>query len=126
MSDVMYDKALFQVAHKRFMLDPKALTDADIAQLAIVDPTLVDRARAKRAGYVEADDAEMQALRKKAISCAAFHEWERDYLSPILATYRHKAEQQQTRNDDLETRVRSLEGRILELEAQQVIARVDR
>ena len=50
-----FDRKLFEDAHAKFIDDATKLTDSDIAQIAIVDPKLGERARARRAGYVPAD-----------------------------------------------------------------------
>ena len=49
-----YDPLAFQAAHQRFLTDVNNLTDDDLEQFAIVDPKLAERARARRAGFVEA------------------------------------------------------------------------
>lgn len=62
---MMYNPVTFHEAHKKFLTDAKTLTDDDLAQFAIIDPKLAERARAKREGYVEADpdiDADKRLL----------------------------------------------------------------
>jgi hypothetical protein len=52
-----YDPQALKAAHTRYLTEPKGLTDDDLAQFAIVDPTFAERARAKRAGFVEGTTA---------------------------------------------------------------------
>jgi hypothetical protein len=109
----VYNSGAFAVAHKKFLNDPKTLDESDLEQFAIVDPAFADRARAKRAGFVEAADADTPTL-ARPMTGQAFVDWYRDDLSPILATYRHKAATMQARLD-------ALEARLLELEAQGAV-----
>jgi hypothetical protein len=97
----MYDRKLFHVAHGRYLLEPKALSDDDIQQLSLVDSILGDRARARRAGVLEVPDTKFP---RGPLPARAFGNWLKDYLAPILATYRHKNNQQDARLDALEQR----------------------
>jgi hypothetical protein len=108
--DVVYDSKGFEAAHHRFLTEPKALTDADLAQFALVSPKFADRARAKRAGFVEAEDATQQKFGKQPLPYKAFMDWIGDYLGPILATYRYKSRQAEARREALEQRVATLES----------------
>ena len=103
-----YNRKLFQVAHGRYLLEPKALTDDDIQQLSLVDPMLGHRARARRAGVLEAPDTEFP---RGPLPARAFGNWLKDHLAPILSTYRHKDNQQAARLDALEARLHALEQR---------------
>lgn len=107
-----YDKELFQLAHTRFLLIPKELTDRDLEQLAVVDKKSAERARATRAGFVEAEDDDDKKLAKLTVSQRDLLSWQKDVVQPLLSTYRHRL-------DEAMTLIRSLEGRVLELEAQQ-------
>jgi hypothetical protein len=106
-----YDKTLFDAAHTRFLVEPKSLTDDDLTQLAVIDPRLAERARAKRAGFVEADD-DWRTLAKKTVSFKGLVEFFRDHVAPVLAVHRHKSEEATTRLDFLEARVLDLEVRL--------------
>lgn len=113
---VVYDSVLFRLAHKRFMCDAKALTDEDIQQLALVNPQLEDRARAKRAGFLPAPEADAETVGKKAISLNFFRQWMDDFLGPIFAAHAYRQKELKT---EFETQIRSLQGRVLELEAER-------
>ena len=87
-----YDHAAFRAAHVKFLTDAKTLSDDDLELFAIVDPKLADRARARRAGFVEADtdtDAEKKFL-AKAVTYDALHKHFTDLVAPILATYNYR------------------------------------
>lgn len=124
----VYNAKQFEEAHERFIIEPKALTDDDLAQLTLIDARLGERARARRAGFVDAEDATEDAAtnRKTAMTVQAFHEFQRDWFEPILSTYRYKNQELQTRLKALEDgtrRIDALEARVLELEAQAAAAR---
>lgn len=104
-----YDAALFTEAHQRALGEPTALTDADLAQLAIVHPEFAERARAKRAGFVEAKTADEQKAGKRPLSYEVFGGWIADYFGPILATHRYKAREAAARLDALEQRIAALD-----------------
>ena len=113
-----YDTARWTDAHHKFLDDATTLTDDDLAQLALVDPIFAERARAKRAGFVEADtrtDDEKRLL-KAPVTYRELIEFFKDHIFPILSTYRYKSGEAHTRLD-------ALEQRILELEAAQAAAR---
>ena len=119
-----YNTKLFEAALQRFLIEPTTLTDDDLAQFAVVDVHLAERARAKRAGFVEAEtEAERNALARPA-TWRDLREWHRDTIAPVLATYRHKYALLEHENVLLTERCLALEQRVLELEAQRVIADV--
>jgi hypothetical protein len=103
-----YDSALFTEAYQRFLDEPKALTDADLAQLALVDPPLAERARARRAGFVEATTADERKALKLPLSRKLFLDWISDYLGPSLAMHRYKSREVAARVDALEQQIAAL------------------
>jgi hypothetical protein len=104
-----YDAALFQAAHKRLMVDAKTLTDDDLAQFAAVDPTLADRARAKRNGFVEAyTPAERKAAERPA-TLGQMLDYVNDTIAPVLATYRYRLEESRALIVALEQRLAAVE-----------------
>jgi hypothetical protein len=113
-----YHYKAFETAQQKFIDDPKTLTDADLEQFAIVEPKLAERARAKRAGYVQAESEDERQLLAQPATLRHLHDWQLDMIGPVLATYRYK-------NAQLEERCQALEQRMLELEAQRVIADVN-
>jgi hypothetical protein len=113
-----YNSTAFETAHKKFLDDATTLTDDDLAQFAIVDPKLAERARAKRAGFVKAETDDDRRDLARPATMRDFLDFVVDDFGPILATYRHK-------NAMLEERCLALEQRVLELEAQRVIADVN-
>ena len=106
---VKYTSQAFTEAHDRFLTDATRLTDEDVAQLALVDADLADRARAKRAGFVEAKGHD--ATWHKPVKWKDLLKWQRDILMPLLGTYRLKSREAHTRLDDLERRIVELEKR---------------
>jgi hypothetical protein len=112
--DVVYDTKRFEEAHGRFLKDAKALTDDDLAQFALVSPKFAERARAKRAGFVEAEDAAQQKIGKVPLPYKDFIKWIGDYLGPILATHRYKSRQTEARCEALELRVVTLESELVQ------------
>ena len=107
----VYNTAAFHSAHTKFLDDAKSLTDKDLAQFAIVDPTLAERARARRAGYVEADtdtDAEKNLL-AKVPNYKALRTLLTDHVGPMLATYRHRIDESRDLIVALEQRIAALE-----------------
>jgi hypothetical protein len=112
-----YNATAFETAHKRFLVEPKNLTDDDLAQFAAVDPQLAERARARRSGFVEAADDDSRTLAKRALTYKGLVCFFRDHVAPILATHRYKAAQTTARLDELAERCFALEARVLELEA---------
>jgi hypothetical protein len=112
-----YNSAVFGAAHQKYFDDPKTLDDFDIAQFEIIDPKLAERARAKRAGFVEAEDEDTRTLAAGPMTGKAFLDFYRDVIVPILATHKYTSETMRARLDALETR-------LLELEAQRA-ANVD-
>jgi hypothetical protein len=114
----IYNYKLFEAAHTKFIEAPATLTDADLEQFTVVDPKLAERARARRAGYVKSEtDEERKTFAQPATMRHLIHLYN-DEIMPVLATYRHK-------NAMLEERCNALEHRLLELEAQRVIADVN-
>ena len=114
-----YNVEAFQLAHKRFLTDPKSLSDDDLAQFAIVDAKFAERARAMRAGFVEADDEDTKKLAKHAVNGKELLNFFRDTVQPVLATHAYRSKQ-------LQSRIDSLEMRLLDLEAQRAVANVER
>jgi hypothetical protein len=55
-----YDVEHFERARQKARLDPDALTEADVAQLEIVDPTIIVKARAERAAALAPTPVEQQ------------------------------------------------------------------
>ena len=106
-----YDREHFKLAHERFLLTPKVLTDGDLEQLAVVDPTLAERARAKRAGFVEAEDDDDRKLATVPVTQKGLLTWQKDVIGPMISTF-------QFRLDEAHVLIRSLEARVLELEAR--------
>ena len=120
-----YDNKAFAQAAHRFFATPKELTEADIAQLALVEPTLDAAARARQAGYVKkADDLDEHELKamKGHVTGAFFAEWVEDYFSVLLASYRYRLNQADARAGGLEARVKSLEAALIELTADRAVA----
>jgi hypothetical protein len=106
-----YDRVAFVQAHHKFLTDAKTLTDADLEQFAVIDPKLADRARAKRAGFVEAfecTDAEKRAL-SQTVTMNALTDWFTDFVLPILATYRHSIQETRALAVALEQRLTATE-----------------
>jgi hypothetical protein len=62
-----------------------------VEQFAAIDPKLAERARAKRAGFIEAEDDDDKALRKAPMSQKDLLSWQKDVIQPMLATYRYAA-----------------------------------
>jgi len=109
-----YNRAIFSAAHAKYFEAPTTLTDDELAQFAIVDPAFAERARAKRAGFVEAVNPEFQKAGELGAVMHEFVSWVADVHNPILATYRHRL-------DELEQRNRELETRLLTMEAQRAL-----
>lgn len=124
MSDA-YDPTRFQEAHGRFLLDPKSLTEADLAQFAVVDPAFAARARAKRASVTAPVAASLHKAETQPVSHRDLINWVGDFLAPILATYRYRSQQAAAHIETLDTahtglqeRCAGLEARLLALEAR--------
>lgn len=108
-NNVHYDSTAFEAAHLKYLEDAKSLSDADLEQFAIVDRAFSERARAKRAGFVAAKSAEDNALDKRP---ATQHDvmWAiKDWIFPLLATYRYKSNETRELIVALETRLSALE-----------------
>lgn len=103
-----FDEKAWLAAHDRFLNNPTGLTDDDLTLLQLVDPKLSEKARARRAGYVEAQSDEDRRLAKQQFTFADMSKCIADILGPLAALQRFKSEE----------RIVALEGRILELEAQ--------
>jgi hypothetical protein len=119
-----YDTTLFEAAHERLLTDVKTLTDDDIAQFAAVDPTLADRARAKRSGFVEQETDEERQLLARPATHRELIDFLRDGIGPILATHRYRGKTNHDLIVALEQRITAAERsyadaeeRIVELEA---------
>ena len=70
---VVYDTKAFEAAHRRFLTDPKTVTDDDLALFELVFPSFAERARAMRAGFVNAQTAEDRTLGKEPIRAEVFY-----------------------------------------------------
>ena len=104
-----YDGKAFSAAHRKFLEDAKSLTDDDIAQFAIVDAKFAERARARRAGFVEPIEPGhrdktpvTRGFLLKALQCVIAND-----LTPLLATYRYRIDELVTRVAELEQHVKS-------------------
>lgn len=106
-----FDATHFQEAHGRYLTDAKTLTDADLELFTLVDAKFAERARAKRAGFVEAEKAETTKAFAKPLTRKDLSAFMTDFVAPILATHRYKAR-------EAEERIFALERRVLELEAE--------
>lgn len=120
-----YDATLFAAAHDRLLVNATSLTDDDIAQFAAVDSRLADRARARRAGFVEADDAEMKKFGRRPVTVKFLLQvFFGDFVVPLLkmqemytrqaharaaALEKQIAQLQSSNGADLEERVKALE-----------------
>lgn len=135
-----YNSEAFNLAHQRFLTAAKQLTDDDLAQFAIVDPKFAERARAKRAGFVEADEEEDEATKKalaKPLTGQFMVRWMRDHFGPVFAAHRYRSKQFQSRLEafeerenqrafmvaNLENEIRSLKAIVLELQADRAVTR---
>jgi hypothetical protein len=123
-----YNSDAFSAAHQRFLTDAKSLTDDDLAQFAVVDPKLAERARAKRAGFVEAaeDGAATPRQFAKSITVKVLLDYQRDCLAPILATHKYRVKQLTETVERLDAHCRSLEQRLLELEVDRAVSHAGR
>ena len=81
-----------------------------------MSPSFAERARAKRAGFVEADDEQLRKLGKRPVSYKELHQFYRDDVEPILLVHRYHVSELNKRNETLEARCQSLETRLLEVE----------
>ena len=116
---VVYDTKAFEAAHRRFLTDPKTVTDDDLALIELVFPSFAERARAMRAGFVNAQTAEDRTLGKEPIRAKFFIDWIANYLAPIHATHRYKGQQAQAQIEWQWKEIESLKARVLELEAER-------
>ena len=98
MSDnITYDAKRFKAAQLKFVDHPETLTDDDVALLTLVDPTLGDRAKAKRAGLVPKETAAEQKVLAQPLTKRELHDFYMDVIAPTLATYRYKLQQLEAR-----------------------------
>jgi hypothetical protein len=97
---VEHDGALWSEALKLFNGNAKALTDAHLAQLALVSPNLGARATAKRQGAVQPVDPKFEA----SVTGTVFMMWLTDFLMPILLQHAFVVRGLKTRVADLEAR----------------------
>lgn len=109
MSDdpVRYDPDRFCAALDKFNGDATSLTDGDIAQLRSIYTHLAERASARRAGYVEKTDPELNV----PLSWNWFLKWLRDFEHPIAATHRHRIQEAHQRLETIEARLAAVEER---------------
>ena len=88
-----YNRDLWKAAHERFIGNPSALTDGDLEQLALTDGALAERARAKRAGFVEREDDDLKAAGDEPLSIRDFLQWNRDTYAAVQGTILHRLDQ---------------------------------
>lgn len=106
-----YDPIAFTVAHAQFKHHPAGLTDADIAQLKLVDDDLGNEAMAARAGYVEAksdeekQSADLSHMPVSARGLIAYVGHLKDGLSLWVSTVQRLARETKLRVDALEQRL---------------------
>ena len=105
-----YSTERFNDAHARLLENPASLSDDDLALFDLVAPALGDRARAKRAGYVEAVDPQFAALERQPVSHRQLRGYADDVLFPIMATHVFKIRQLEQRLNELEQRPASSTG----------------
>jgi BMFP domain-containing protein YqiC len=105
----VYNSKAFEAAHRKFVDDAKTLSDEDLEQFQIVDPKLAERARARRAGFVESETEDEHKAFAQPATMRSLIDLYRDAIMPILATYRHK-------NAMLEERWLALEQRLTTME----------
>ena len=84
MATTKYDRERWVAAHHRFLESPFALTDEDLEQLALTDPRLAERGRAKRAGFVEAEDDFVKEHGHHPLTLKLWSQWLSDLFSPML------------------------------------------
>jgi hypothetical protein len=103
---VSVNSKAFGEAHARFLTEPTALTDADLEQLGCVDQGLADRARAKRAGYVEPKPTNPDDVwfSKQPMTGGAFDQWTKDYLFPTVRCLSMQVADLQARLAEIEKR----------------------
>jgi hypothetical protein len=104
-----YDTKRWEQAHKRFIEDPKTVTDEDLDQFAAVDPKFSEHARAKRAGFVKARTAMEQAAGNQPARMNDLLWTVTDVIDPLLGTYRYKSDETRELIVALETRLSALE-----------------
>ncbi|MEO7891224.1 MAG: hypothetical protein ABIW19_14595 [Vicinamibacterales bacterium] len=109
MSGLKYDAVLFEKALNHYHERPAELSDEELAQLTYVQPTLGERARAKRHGLVEAPDPEPGL--KKLVTAGDLVQFMADVITPLLATYRVRVQEERVRVGELEARIKQLEVR---------------
>ena len=126
----MTDNPKYKAAIDRFLLEPEALTDDDINALKSVDDLLASRAITKR--------REMQTKSAEARHRAALGEPPQkrniaetvadatiDHIRVALAEPRQRIKALEDLNATLQQQVRDMRDRLVELEAQRVIADVN-
>jgi len=106
-----YDGERWVAAHGKFINDARTLTDEDLAHLAYVDRNHAERARAKRAGFVEEEDAFIKKHGGKPVTWKFFHQWLDNNYLPILGTLRTRIREDAERIDALEKQIKTLEER---------------
>ena len=126
----MTDNPKYKAAIDRFLLEPEALTDEDINALKGVDDLLASRAITKR--------REMQTKSAEARHRAALGEPPQkrniaetvadatiDHIRVALAEPRHRIKTLEAANATLQQQMQELRDRLVEVEAQRVIADVN-
>jgi hypothetical protein len=121
----MNDDARYQAALDRFFIEPEAISDEDISTLAAVDDALAEKAAIRRADALRmAADARhrkamgMTHVTTKADKAEELAELIVTHAAVALARPRHRIKSLERSNRELEERIGSLEGRLLELEAR--------
>ena len=109
-----YDTNAFTRALTRYHENAKTLTEDDLSQLAIVDVQLAARARGKRAGLAVDVGADETPVEKRLLKLPVSHRGLmtvlKDYVWPILGTYRVRHDETNARIDALEQQVKALQG----------------
>jgi autotransporter translocation and assembly factor TamB len=119
----MNEDPRYKTALDRFFIEPEAITDDDIATFAEVDDALATKASSRRdAARIAAAAARHRAAMGVPAPKANRAEEEAELITAsmiaALAKPKQRIKSLEAINTQLEVRIRSLEGRILELEAR--------
>jgi hypothetical protein len=127
----MNDDARYKAAIDRFFIEPEAITDDDIELMSKVDDVLAHKAAVRRADALR----QCAEVRHRAATGQPppkenrqeiYAELVSVYVINALAQPRQRIKALEANKTELETRIRSLEGRLLELKAQRAIDHVER
>lgn len=126
----MTDDARYEAALDRFYLEPEAITDDDISTLAAVDDLLATKAAVRRSDALRmsAEARHRNAMGQPAIKAGRAEdlaELVTSHVVAALARPRQRIKSLESRNNELEVHIRSLENRMLELEARDAARTVD-